>query len=393
MAFNPINFLNAPRGTHPLEGLSRALAEGYQLGQMPFQMWDEQKKRQLENAMSSLLVQQEPQRFQMDQETGAINNEGNALKNSLLKQFGIPQAEADLALKQAQTEDIKSPFHQLSMLSGDPKEALGLELLKVINPTAYNKASDQMELNNAAKLQDINYKKMLEQTASKRFSSGIGKIMQEYQDIENGFAPGSNGQIPIDSKQQEKLKAQYGAKISKDIAEADAKNRLNFAENIETTINSINPNALAKYSGIAGALQKKIEQGKSLTDKETEDYAQYQESLTALKALQEQLTQFWGTSITPTAQKELSEVVNPFTWSNNGPIAIRKFQKLVDIFRKERNTYRTAVGEVVKDSSKKGTSEFKDNFETTTVYRKGKPYQIPNSKVKAALAAGGSLNG
>ena len=60
MAFNPVNFLNAPRGQHPLEGLAEALAQGFKIGHLPFDMANEQKREQLQNAMNAFKLQNEP---------------------------------------------------------------------------------------------------------------------------------------------------------------------------------------------------------------------------------------------------------------------------------------------------------------------------------------------
>ncbi len=380
MAFNPINFLNAPRGTHPLEGLSRALAEGYQLGQMPFQMWDEQKKRQLENAMSSLLVQQEPQRFQMAQETGQLNNEGQSTENYLQRLYGERKARAGIDLMEAQAENQRSGGD----LTGLAREVSGIESLKDSNPEAYEKAKHAF--NTRLKLQEglLNYRNQLSDTAPKRASTQLGKIGLEKQEMEEGYLPGSNKTIPLSKDEQASLLNRYDLQQQKLTSDVDTRKRALFASNIDKTLNSININDLTQYAGLAGKLQQKVATGQALTGEENKKYEDYQKALVGAKLLSKQVRQFYGDSITPQVQEKLNELTNPATWANNPKIAKSNFEAFSNILKKETQTYRNAL---------KGASEFKDNSGTTTIYRNGKAYQIPNSKVKAALSAGGSLNG
>jgi len=110
--------------------LAEALAQGFKMGHLPFDMANEQKREQLQNAMSSLNLQNEPERFGLEKQTGELNNQQTQLKNSLMEKYGPEQAESELALQKAQTADLNSPWHQLGKFSGTIGQEMQLETLK-----------------------------------------------------------------------------------------------------------------------------------------------------------------------------------------------------------------------------------------------------------------------
>lgn len=380
MAFNPINFLNAPRGTHPWEGLARALSEGYQIGQMPFQMLEDQKRRQLENAMAQLRIKQEPERFRLAQESGQLNNESQSMENALQRLFGERKARAGIDLMEAQAENKRSGGD----LTGIAREVSGIESLKNTNPEAYKKAKRAFDTRISLQEGLLNYRNQLIDTAPKRASTQLGKIGLEKQEAEEGYLPGSNKSVRLSPEEQDLLLNRYDLQQQKIISDVDTRKRALFASNIDKTLGSINVNDLTQYAGLAGKLEEKLATGQALTGQENKKYEDYQKALVGAKLLSKQVRQFYGDSITPQVQEKLNELTNPATWKNNPKIAKSNFEAFANILRKETQTYRNAL---------KGTSEFNNNLGTTTVYRNGKAYQIPNNKLKDALAAGGTLNG
>lgn len=67
MPFEPINFAGiAPQGNPAMRDFVSNLAAGYQAGRLPYETAQSEQKNQLANAMSQLLLKQQPQKFQSE---------------------------------------------------------------------------------------------------------------------------------------------------------------------------------------------------------------------------------------------------------------------------------------------------------------------------------------
>lgn len=383
MPFNPINFLNAPVSRHPLHGLIEALSQGYQTGQMPARMQEEQQQRQLANQFAQMRNQQEPQRFSSEQEGKELSNIFDRLRNKQEPERFANQQEASKAgieLSKAQTEDYRSPFHQLGKFSGSGKDAIELETIKNVygeNSQTYKRAeksyNDKSNMQNAL----VDYRSALTNTADKRAAAQLGKLGLEKNEVEEGYLPGSNRTIRISPEEQKQLIGRYDLQQQKISSDVDTRKRSLFASNIDKTLNSINVNDLTQYAGLSGKLEQKLEQGKAMTGDESKKYDAFQKALVGSQLLAKQVRQFYGDSITPQVQEKLGQLTNPSTWSNNPKIAKQNFEQFANILKKETETYR---------SSLKNTSEFSSNSGATKLYSPdGKSYTVPNDKLDAVL--------
>ena len=134
---------------------------------------------------------------------------------------------SQIALHQAQTARANQltsmPFG--GQLAGPAKEAFALELLKKQygeDSPVYQQAKHSFDTNISAKEGLTNYRGSLSETANKRASSSLGKTAQELEEIDKGFMPGTNGQIPLTPEQQQSLSGQYNLKLQKDVTDAHA---------------------------------------------------------------------------------------------------------------------------------------------------------------------------
>jgi hypothetical protein len=207
----------------------------------------------------------------------------------------------------------------------------------------YQQAQQALELKRQ-EAQGLNdYRKALTQTAPKRASTQIGKIDAELNEVNNGFMPGSNGSVKLEPQEQELLKGQYELARQKFTSDVDTRKKLLYATNLDKTLDAINPDDLVQYSGIAGAVQKKLDQGKSIGEHDVIQFEKYQKALTASKLLAKQVRQFYGDSITPGIQEQLGELTNPESWKINPRLAKSKFEQFKKILQSETQTYRDAT--------------------------------------------------
>ena len=117
MAFQPINFANIkPQGNPFFRDLVDNLATGYKAGQLPQQLERQRQKEELANAMQTLLVDEQPEKFKSEQlsreverafqqaQTGKVNTmtpleaRELALKNAFYPKLTESQITNNLAL-------------------------------------------------------------------------------------------------------------------------------------------------------------------------------------------------------------------------------------------------------------------------------------------------------
>ena len=280
----------------------------------------------------------------------------NKIKEAQAK-YAEPMESAGLQLKQGQVgllplrqKLLEAQTHrqeQLSnqpyggMLSGIAKEAYGISQLTGEDPSQVAKKLYQNKLEQASALNQ--YRQALTSTAGKRASTQLGKLEQEEQEVAQGFEPGSAGTVKLDPEQQQNLLGQYQLARQKLSSDVDTRKKLLYATNLDKTLNNINVDNLTQFSGVAGGIVKKMQQGKSLSGYEEKSYEDYQKALTGAKLLAKQVRQFYGDSITPAIQEQLSELTNPESWSLNPKLAKAKFNQFKSILESETKTYRDAL--------------------------------------------------
>lgn len=293
-------------------------------------------------------------------QTGAIPSQ-IALREA---QTGAIPSQIAMHMAQAQRSNQLSSMPFAGQLAGPAKEAFALELLKNQygeDSPVYKNAQHAYETNISAKEGLTNYRGALSETANKRAASSLGKTAQELQEVNSGFMPGTNGQIKLSSEQQETLKGQYELKLQKEVSDAQTRQKVNIATNIDKTLDSIDPKSLVSPSGIKGALWLKKQQSLAPLGKESEEYKSYQENLSKANLLAKQVRQFYGESIQPSMTAKIESMTNPTTWLSNPEIAIRQFNAFKNILKKETQTYVDAtkhpisqeknIMEYVRDSS------------------------------------------
>jgi hypothetical protein len=255
---------------------------------------------------------------------------------------------SQIALHQAQTNRTNQlanlPFG--GQLAGPAKEAFALELLKQQygeDSPVYKNAQHAYETNISSKEGLTEYRGSLANTANKRASTSLAKTAQELEEINQGFMPGSEGQIKLTPEQQQSMQGQYQLKMQKDITDVQTRQKLNVATNIDKTIDSVDPKILSKPAGIKGSLWLKKQESLAPLGKESEEYRKYKENLSKVNLLAKQVRQFYGESIQPIMAEKIEKMTNPASWASNPEIAMREYNAFTDLLKKETDTYFAAT--------------------------------------------------
>jgi hypothetical protein len=290
------------------------------------------------------------------------NAQTDLLMKQLHNQYYGPKTESQINLQNAQIGAIPSQIllrnaqaaraDQLTnmpfggQLSGAPKEAFALELLKQKygeNSKVFQDASRAYQTNVAAKEALTNYRGSLTETADKRAATSLGKSALELEDVNAGFMPGSNRTVQLDPQQQDKLRGQYQLQIQKQVTDAQARQKNLLASNIDKTIDTINIPDLTQFAGAKGAINLKEQETKAPFGKESQEYRNYLKAVNSSEVLAHQVRQFYGDSIQPSMTQALARLTNPASWANNPKIATQNFNNIKNILKKETQTYRDAL--------------------------------------------------
>ena len=292
-----------------------------------------------------ILAQQLQNRINKAKADYAPQNEALALQ---LRQGNVDMLPYKQKLLEAQAQRqaqlANQPFG--GQLTGSAKEAYALEMMKQQlgeDSPAYQNAKRAYDLSLESQQGLNDYRKSLMGTADKRASTEMGKLEQEQHEVDQGFMPGTNGQVRLSPEQQEELSGKYELQKQKLSSDIDTRKKSLFATNIDKTLDNINVKDLTQFGGLAGGIVKKMQEGMALTGNENESYRRYHDSLTAAKLLAKQVRQFYGDSITPGVQEQLGQLTNPSSWTNNPEIATRKFNQFKKILKQETQTYRDAT--------------------------------------------------
>lgn len=253
--------------------------------------------------------------------------------------------QSELIGAQAQREKARAQLPFGGMIPpGAAGQTVGLEMIRIgygEDSPQYKQAKELYELNKNSTQSRIDYQNILSGTAPKRFSTNLGKTFHEMEDLNKGFLPGT--QIPIPEDQRKNIGDRYGLQLLKNTTDSDTRRRAQFAENIDLTLDQLDPKALTHYSGIKGTGKLLMDASRSAAGESIPEYEAYTNAQASANLLAKQVRQFYGDSITPSIQEGLKKLTNPTSWIKDPKVALSNFNKFVSILKSEQKTFRGAL--------------------------------------------------
>jgi hypothetical protein len=272
---------------------------------------------------------------------------------------------------------------------GPAGQTVGLEMVKQLygeNSTQYQQAKASYDLNQKGIESRVNYQKVLTDSANKRFSTPLAKTVQEFEDIKNGYLPGTK--IPMTDEQKNNYFGMYGLDLVKRTSDLDTRKKNLYSHNMDITLSQIDPRALTNYSGIAGGMKLLADKRDSLMGKSVPAYEAYERSMTAAKTLAKQVRQFYGDSITSGVQEGLKELTNPTSWLKNPNVALQKYNQFIKLLTSESKTYQQATQSPAIYSGQKGIgSNASPENASAPIPQNGAPQSIPNNLYNSQILA------
>lgn len=223
----------------------------------------------------------------------------------------------------------------------------------------YNNAVDAFKLEQQVRKSLLNTRDQNIELNPYKLQTPGAKIEEEIRQAEQGLNPFTKQRID-NPEQQKQLLTALKAERNKQLSNSSAQERAVNAQNVLTTLDSINPDLIGKYSGGPGSIMKKVQQGLSVTGLESKAYKSYEENISALDYLAKQLRYTLKDSVNKSIQQDLKQLLNPESWEKSPKVAVAKFNKVADLIRTEmqRLVKEGNFGEHLKDA-KNNTAENK----------------------------------
>ncbi len=344
MAIQFTDFSRAPLNTQesPFKNLLEDVFKGYKMGAEPYKMKQESTERELSNKLKGLEVEHKPKEYALgDQEKGLAN----ALKSKALEhyeeKFGMARdlnkARIDKLNNKATTNVVKPNGkvaniawvkEQLKDPNIDPEYANQLKQALVDE-------QEHIETTTARG-------KKLNETQYKRDATPITKQYDEIKSIQNGKFPGTDRDLS--PEEQSKMQSSLMLNIVKQTTDPKTREKLINANNMNITLDSVDPKKLTYYSGIEGQFVDKpldaILEGFGEGSPQYQDYIHETNKATFAA---KQMRQYLGDSIQPSAQDKLDKLTKPEAWNVSPKTAEENFNFMRDLYKKESQTLVRAV--------------------------------------------------
>ena len=320
-----------------------------------------------------------------------LQQEGQGISNDL-RGAEVPYASESARLKNSLTE--AQIAHQLRQakyghLTGPAAEAYSLEQLREnASPETVALAEQLMAMRQQNQESLIKSRNLLNDTSYKRASTMMGKTIQEIDEIENGFMPGSNYRVPIQDEQyQQQLLNQYKLKLSKETTDSTLRQKTLFANNIDKTLKLIDVDALTKYSGPQGKAKMIADQTKAITGKAPESYLKFQDAIVQAQTLAKQYRQTFGDSVSPRVLEAINDLTNPSSLTTSPEVAKSKFKALEKLLKAETKTFKGALNSTKEYEDEEISEEIKQYSGEQKFILDGQVYNIPSELIAEFLEA------
>jgi len=210
-------------------------------------------------------------------------------------------------------------------------------------------------------------------------------------ETENPHRPPSQEEIDRMERLAQK-QAAYEAAIGKQTTDTAIRTKIPYAKNVETTLNSIVPDDLLRYSGLGGGKAHIKEFLKAAMGNPSDEWINYNTSKTSASMLTKQLRQFYGDSIQPAAVDRIDKLTDPSYWLKDPKTARAQFDQLKKITNQETSQFTEAGTSPIKVRSlsyNPKTKSFFTNNNNNSAQAEGKiDYKTMSDEELNRLAGG-----
>lgn len=334
MAINFTDFTNARIQASPWDDIVENALKGYKIGQEPKRMALERHQQEVANKLKDLELEHRPKEYSLSDQQKEL---ANALQQAALKHRPTEYSLSD-SLKRAQIDKVK----RMGSVSS-PAKFNGMVANFVASHPNASAEEIQSFADKALQAQIEHMQKgteridTLNQTQYSRGLTGISKKYDELQSIQEGKFPGTNKKIS--PEQQANMTSSLMLGLVKETTDPKTREKLINANNMNITLDSIDPKKLTYYSGIEGTfVDKPLDAILEGFGEGSQEYKDYISEVNKANFAAKQMRQYLGDSIQPAAQEKLDKLTKPEAWNVSPATAEKNFQFMRDLYKQESQT-------------------------------------------------------
>ncbi len=275
------------------------------------------------------------------------------MKNAILEKHGMREAELKNKMLEAQA------YHH--MQAG--KHA-GIGSLSDIGKTVRD-ISDIRSGGDDQKIKDME-SLLFARTTGKFAPSGVQKLNNEMQEVDQGFMPGTNGTVQLTPDQQERLKGQYELKIQKDTTDSLVRSRALNANNLLKAFERTSIDDLVTYSGPKGHVDLARDMALDAMGKAPERYKKHKIAEANAKIEAKELGQMLGASVRTEERKYIETLLNPSNTYTSAKIAKAQLTAMREVLKKQAETFTKGLKSIKPYEEYESESEPKIPFNELT---------------------------
>lgn len=333
MAINFTDFSRAPLLDSPAATIFEDVLKGYKMSQEPAKMKQEASARELANQMKDLELKHKPKQFELDDRGKSL---ANALHSKALEHYDE---------KFALYRDLKKAQIQKALRAPNGSQAKFNGI--VANYVASHPKATEQEIqefaDKALKAQLEHMQKGTERidtlnaTQYNRGLTGISKKYDELRSIQDGKFPGTND--PLSPDQQSQMTNSIMLGLVKETTDPKTREKLINANNMNITLDSVDPKKLTYYSGIEGQfVDKPLDAILEGSGEGSQEYKDYIQEVNKANFAAKQMRQYLGDSIQPSAQAKLDKLTKPEAWNVSPETAQKNFEFMRELYKQESQT-------------------------------------------------------
>jgi hypothetical protein len=344
MAINFTDFSRAPILESPAKNMFENVLKGYQISQEPAKMKEEQSARELANQLRKLEVEHKPKEFQLSDQGKSL---ANALQSKALEHYeekfkmSKDLNDARIAkLNNKSTTNLIKPNGKVANIAWVKKELEDPNISPEYAQQLKTALQDEQEHIEAttARSQTLN------KGQYKRDSTPIVKQYDEIKSIQEGKFPGTDR--PLSPEEQTKMESSLLLKIVKETTDPQTREKLINANNMNITLDSIDPKKLTYYSGIQGQfIDKPADAILEGFGEGSQEYQDYLHEVNKATFGAKQMRMYLKDSIQPSAQDKLDKLSKPEAWNVSPKTAEENFNFMRDLYKQESQTLVRAISD------------------------------------------------
>lgn len=323
MPMNWINFAYLPVQPYQPLDITKSISQGMQMGAQPVNIYQDTKKQALANYINAVGAQ-----YAAPTALSKLHESQAATQMNLAR---AQQAAMASALDPMKAQAYINQANAAANLSGTRAQWVGPQA-----EANMAKLGSQIDLEKA-QTNLANYKTNGQANISRRNLTPSARLNEEIDNVNQGMS--EDGSYKLNPQQQvEHLNNLYMAMLKN--APSTVRNAIPSINNMDISLNSLDPDVLTQYSGPQGAILKAADAASPKGTQGYDRWTKYNQQLNLSKFIVKQYRKYAQDSVQPTNQEAINSLINPSSLALSPEQASNVTKAAMNTLRTEGRNFR-----------------------------------------------------